>query len=324
VNGRAWTFQERILAQRCLIFNESGCVWECRTGCKREGLESFKSKLLLLEDPTSSGKTPIASAPYDNWLKIVRNYSKRDLSTSTDKLPAIAAIAQHIAKITDDLYFAGVWRGDLLRQLTWNPRKRKRSSRSTLEMLDRFSRCSYYPPRSLEYIAPSWGWASWKGGEVQFQWRAMAQAGYEAEIVDISAEVSDVNPFGAARSAQITMRGIASPAILTLSYDKGKRKSFDETCRFNPHRILYVGSFYQDLTFPDDGDIWVDYSSILCHRHIAPMKCGSQPDKLMLVSSRSDDETTDEQQACSGQVTLFWISDLGIRFYCSCAFSDCF
>jgi hypothetical protein len=45
----------------------------------------------------------------------------------------------------------------------------------------------------------------------------MAQAGYEAEIVDISAEVSDVNPFGATRSAQITMRGIASPAILTLT-----------------------------------------------------------------------------------------------------------
>lgn len=36
IRWRAWALQERLLAQRCLIFTEFECVWECRAGCKCE------------------------------------------------------------------------------------------------------------------------------------------------------------------------------------------------------------------------------------------------------------------------------------------------
>ncbi|RMZ19854.1 hypothetical protein D0859_16149 [Hortaea werneckii] len=83
---RAWTYQERRLAKRCLIFGESEVVWECRQGCR---CPCFGAQTVL--------------------------------SRPTDRLTAISAIASVIQAVTGDQYLAGLWRSGLLLQLAWRP-----------------------------------------------------------------------------------------------------------------------------------------------------------------------------------------------------------
>ncbi|RMY12857.1 hypothetical protein D0866_14157 [Hortaea werneckii] len=86
ISTRAWTYQERRLAKRCLIFGESEVVWECRRGCR---CPCFGAQTVL--------------------------------TRPTDRLPAISAIATVIQAVTGDKYLAGLWRSGLLLQLAWRP-----------------------------------------------------------------------------------------------------------------------------------------------------------------------------------------------------------
>lgn len=82
-----------------------------------------------------------------SWGDRVENYTQRSLTVESDKLPAIAAVAEQyaeLAPVTD--YLAGMWREDLLLQClwrSWNPEKAR------------------YPK---EYRAPSWSWVALDGG----------------------------------------------------------------------------------------------------------------------------------------------------------------
>jgi hypothetical protein len=74
---------------------------------------------------------------------IVNEYSKRDLTIKGDKKAAISGIATRIGRLrNDDTLIAGLWKGDLLKELSWQ------------RGLDDFLR----PPK--EYRAPSWSWLS--------------------------------------------------------------------------------------------------------------------------------------------------------------------
>lgn len=81
--------------------------------------------------------------------KLIRNYSRCELSESHDKLPAFQGLGEAIAKRTGQRYVAGIWTGTLARGLFWYP----------LQSQER----SCEPSR-----APSWSWASWNGPVVSF------------------------------------------------------------------------------------------------------------------------------------------------------------
>ncbi|KAK5123452.1 hypothetical protein LTR85_002490 [Meristemomyces frigidus] len=81
------------------------------------------------------------------WFRLVGEYTKRDLSVESDKLLAIAALAEDYANtmpLTE--YLAGMWRDDLLHQLFRDPRAFKKKA-----------------TRPTTYRAPSWSWASLDG-----------------------------------------------------------------------------------------------------------------------------------------------------------------
>src|SRR4051812_32363578 len=72
-------------------------------------------------------------------------YSSAKLTVFTDKMIAIASPAMELRQRLDDVYLAGMWKKDLVRQLYW----RTFSSRSKAKY-----------SRADTYFAPTWSWAS--------------------------------------------------------------------------------------------------------------------------------------------------------------------
>jgi hypothetical protein len=81
----------------------------------------------------------------DHWLGIAENFSTKDLTFESDKLPALSGLASYFCRRYGQEYFAGLLSGSIAEGLLWRP----------------------YSPGSLsrpmEYNAPSWSWTSLKG-----------------------------------------------------------------------------------------------------------------------------------------------------------------
>ncbi|KAF3061083.1 hypothetical protein GL218_02873 [Daldinia childiae] len=152
LHKRGWVLQERILAPRVLYFGKDQIFWECLTRRKCELLPNglpleIPSRRDLLDQlhwAGASNSRKMSDTLYNLWIKYIEEYSQCMLTNPSDKLAAIAGIAQLFQDFTGDEYIAGLWKSRLVEMLGWNvsaPRKLK----------------------SLDYRAPSWSWASTDG-----------------------------------------------------------------------------------------------------------------------------------------------------------------
>jgi len=142
LSTRAWALQEQMMAVRILAYTNHTLEWRCAS--------SMMSLNNSLNVHLSFNQTPklisqISKDPEETlweWVRIVVDYSRRSMSLPSDKLPAIAALAERFAPVLGH-YYAGLWQYDLIRQLSWishQPSQRQ---------------CAGNP-----YRAPSWSWAS--------------------------------------------------------------------------------------------------------------------------------------------------------------------
>ncbi|KAF2744837.1 HET-domain-containing protein, partial [Sporormia fimetaria CBS 119925] len=160
IERRAWALQERALSARVLIYGVY-TVWQCNHHQRCDGgvddfgyeVRDFNFRHHLgkgkTEPSPARGKPESRPGPvsmpeelYENWRKAVHAYSIRQLSFESDKLPAIAGLAQAFAETTGDHYLAGLWQTRLLRELLWSTRPEIPTARPE------------------ERRAPSWSWAS--------------------------------------------------------------------------------------------------------------------------------------------------------------------
>ncbi|KAK2591066.1 hypothetical protein QQS21_011242 [Conoideocrella luteorostrata] len=91
----------------------------------------------------------------EDWRRIVVEYSRRNLSVESDKLPALAGLAARFSLdsihngtslVAGNRYLAGLWLDDMIRDLCWS--------------LDIYKQPILRPQ---QYCAPSWSWASVNG-----------------------------------------------------------------------------------------------------------------------------------------------------------------
>lgn len=153
---RAWTLQERLLSPRVISYG-TRLMWYCRSmRCCDGGTEDWSfdevgNQLSAFYPPTSR-KTPglvdmsldIFSQRrlYNSWYNTVVEYSRRDLTIASDKLPALAGIAEEFHRLTGDTYLAGLWKNNLCFDLMW-------SSNPAVKLI-----------KSPTWRAPSWSWTS--------------------------------------------------------------------------------------------------------------------------------------------------------------------
>jgi hypothetical protein len=82
---------------------------------------------------------------YSFWMNTVTEFTSKDLTNPSDRLPAVAGLAAPMSVILlDDEYLAGAWSGALTRTLAWFSKARLGAEK---------------PPEAVSG-APSWSWAS--------------------------------------------------------------------------------------------------------------------------------------------------------------------
>ncbi|XDG06140.1 hypothetical protein ABKA04_005755 [Annulohypoxylon sp. FPYF3050] len=170
LSDRAWCLQERYLARRMLMYGSTQTAWECAELRASEDGESIYeegdqlSRILqtantgisvfgdILPTPWNADLLPRRRETvvrYADWYRMVEQYTTRNITKDSDRLPALLGVANALGAITGDDYIAGIWLGGLLEGLTW--------CAANEEGLER-------PQTSA---GPSWSWVSVKG-PVQF------------------------------------------------------------------------------------------------------------------------------------------------------------
>lgn len=142
---RGWVLQERLLSPRTIYFGYQ-LSWECgkslakelfQTGVPSPGSSGdwgreipYKLSCLLNTDPNldtnpaiasdTDGEESSKSVLYKRWSKVLQTYSACKLTFDSDLLPAISGLAHQFGEALGDVYLAGLWQGNLLRELLWS------------------------------------------------------------------------------------------------------------------------------------------------------------------------------------------------------------
>lgn len=129
LNRRGWVFQEPLLSPRTLHFS-SQLFWECRS---LQACETYPSGLprspgVLGNDlhdcrfpvNTKAWRREFERNRFDLWDLLTRMYCRCFLTRPSDRLVAIAGIAQEVQSLLGDEYVAGFWRSRLPFGLLWS------------------------------------------------------------------------------------------------------------------------------------------------------------------------------------------------------------
>ncbi|KAI0468076.1 heterokaryon incompatibility protein-domain-containing protein [Xylaria cf. heliscus] len=162
LSRRAWCLQERYLARRILHYGTQQMIWEC--GEHRAAEEGDFA--LVVEDQLGrirrsatslttvfnsrkrevEGVTEVPDHRHTEWYAMIEDYTSRDITKDSDRLPALLGLRVALESQIDDIYLAGIWLKGLLEGLTW---------------------CAASSDKPLVRpdgpAIPSWTWASVKG-----------------------------------------------------------------------------------------------------------------------------------------------------------------
>ncbi|KAK8172595.1 heterokaryon incompatibility protein-domain-containing protein [Phyllosticta citrichinensis] len=153
-NKRAWTFQERLLSHRCLIFTQGRVFFQCRRATFSEdivtspqasaisawSLDLVRSPLVLL--------SKLKERPFWFYMNCVQLFSGRRLTKSTDVLAAFNGVSNLIeGAMTGPLAF-GLPTSHFDLALLWTPKQALK--------------------RRIGGDFPSWSWCGWEGGSASY------------------------------------------------------------------------------------------------------------------------------------------------------------
>jgi Heterokaryon incompatibility protein (HET) len=210
LSDRAWSFQERYLAQRTIHFGAEQifcqCSKETASECWPEGRPSAPSNLLRVTGNLQDARVLFPRSW--EWSAIVSAYSKAQLTFAKDKLIALSGVATYFRELAGgDQYVAGMWRRNLERQLCWRttplwpePAKDK--------------------PIACNYRAPSWSWASsdhpidWRLHTIGNALDPKPNQNCLLRIMDVDLRTKSDNPQGPLQDAMLHIWGALLPASI--------------------------------------------------------------------------------------------------------------
>lgn len=227
---RAWTYQELIGSRLALKFGRRKVHLLTPEGTKSEASDRSEPSRLLLIDRINQIREDRFSNVMDDiyrlWVTgVVPDFSNLVLTYAADRFPALSGLAAHCQRILNDKYVAGMWEGDLFRQLFW-------SAGPTFKTLDDLV-ASLHSPKP--YIAPSWSWArkqSFAENGFLFMHLYSFDNIYEREYTSIQSFIRQhdriKDPFGQIDGASLTIvsRVLPLPAPPERFQRKGFTKSF--------------------------------------------------------------------------------------------------
>jgi hypothetical protein len=96
---RGWTLQETNLSTRVIYYSKEGMCWQCREGIRQERVPAY---LITANDPLVPRRLFDAFVEdpmniFMLWCDLVEEFTSRELTRETDKLPAISGLASILA-----------------------------------------------------------------------------------------------------------------------------------------------------------------------------------------------------------------------------------
>lgn len=221
LTNRAWAYQERLLSPRVLHFCNGFLVFECMHETITEdgyySQSSSQPKIERMRALSELSETGLAA----KWRSMVQAFSWMHLTFERDRLPAIAGLAQQMARYRKDEYIGGLWSRSLLEDLAWRKPQRmnKRSS------------------------APTWSWAKGDGGIIYDVNSPMTP---QAQLVDhtISSPEKDVSSIDTSPRASTNTDSSSKGKQNTLSPRKStfplkRNSSWSNLSMRNSMRLSY-------------------------------------------------------------------------------------
>ncbi|USP76920.1 HET-domain-containing protein [Curvularia clavata] len=215
IDRRAWTYQEQLLSCRVVSFFNDSIEWSCPSWIMcDDGLDNeelgvtdplyLRSTTPILErtgylspilyrPPEDRQKYPEYLARlHKDWWVAVFEYTMGNLTNLNDRLLAIAGIASEFHDITGDVYVAGLWMSDLIRDLQWEVLARSDESSNN---------------RDFKYYAPTWTWASAHERLIRGPQKEYDFDSDRVEVIDCKVDlVSPFAPFGCVHSGELKIR----------------------------------------------------------------------------------------------------------------------
>jgi hypothetical protein len=216
LSSRAWVLQERLLSPRMLHFYQEEMAWSCssctRCECRLQpGAASpgvFRSK-----SPSVDAQQQLIRSLALEWPKIVMHFTGRELSFTSDRLPAISGLAGLMHQRTSKRYLAGLWSFDMDYEMLWFSDHKKAGS----DLIQRYS--------EQETPRVSWSWASVTGPvsyfdrhQDQFQRRSgESEVDPLLEVIEAWTEPASPNAYGPVKTGIVTVVGQILPVIYDIN-----------------------------------------------------------------------------------------------------------
>ena len=163
-NERGWTFQERLLSRRALVFTDEQVYWECRMAFwSEDSYREFTSVPTIyrhtIDDSFSRQPLNADTEEFERSYRIfVEKYSARHFSNEEDYLNGFAGILQTFKELYNENFVWGLPESLFSSALTWpcenSPTSaiKRRIGLHSFQQADRTSvKCQF----------PSWSWVGW-------------------------------------------------------------------------------------------------------------------------------------------------------------------
>lgn len=280
--GRAWYFQEVILAPRSLNFGYNEVNYYCRV-CRRfertpeqngpdntihfhREPEVYKREFstLLREDIVTEDKYRDAMRL---WHEMVDSYSSRQLTFPKDKLPAISGLASLLGFATKDHYLAGLWSRDLPFGLCWRV---------------------YDPDGSQKvkpYRAPSWSWVS-QSSTIDYGAVGLHDYDWDVSVLDFGVDSLSDDEYGQVQGGFIKLEG----SMMQVDVEEAEGDGYSRfSCFLRRGDVGLCDEFP-----PDDYRLDSEVEELWCLL-LGVRILGSERYLLLLVVIKIDDEATFER-----------------------------
>jgi hypothetical protein len=189
--------QERILSPRIIHFAEQELRWECNHS-------SLCECSVTARHFPGFRKTKLTTLTRDlwhtAWLKIIRDYTGKSLTHSSDIFPALQGLAKKGSPFLGN-YLAGLWEDTLVYDLMWfaDP------GRPLL-------------PRPQSWRAPTWSWAS-IAGAVRFPDDSLQRPDTFATMVSAATTAAGDDNTGELSDAWLVIKGMCMTGSFQLWQD---------------------------------------------------------------------------------------------------------
>ncbi|KAI1266409.1 HET-domain-containing protein [Xylariaceae sp. FL1019] len=216
MSSRGWTLQEQLLSPRSILIMEDEVHWQCsmcywtQSGLEFNAMEMMTSDLGLgLPLSISESRTHEEDLEYRRfWRFVAESFSLRSFTYEKDRLPAIAGITKHVAKILDDTPILGLWKKSIAFDLGWLVLNTPGDA-----------------PTQETPGLPSWTWLRWQGNlaytlwDYDVRWKRKTS---QTELVEWHIEWTGIQYASPIKDAWIQVKGPVREIPFTPSENGNK------------------------------------------------------------------------------------------------------